>query len=80
MLVLQERGALELRTGMTNREYLRVLREFRPGNEELQQALDSLVDAFDDAWYGHLAFGAQDFDRCRSISLQIQRAAAREAA
>jgi hypothetical protein len=80
MLALQEHGALELRPGLTNREYLRQMRRQMPNDPSLEAGLDELVDTFDAVWYGHVPFGAADLDRMRAVSQRILRTVAREAA
>jgi hypothetical protein len=69
LLALQERGALELRPGMTNREYLQSLRT--ASSTGLPVSLAALVDAFDRTWYGHLPFDAEDYARCRALADQV---------
>ncbi|HZT95489.1 MAG TPA: DUF4129 domain-containing protein [Chloroflexota bacterium] len=59
LLELEYEGRLELRPGLTNREYLRLL-QITPENDtsplppERLRAITRLVELFDAAWYGRL--------------------------
>jgi hypothetical protein len=67
LLQLQERGALQLRPGRTNREYVRML-EVEGVDSDVRAALAALTEQFDRVWYGHLPFGAGDFARCEGLA------------
>jgi hypothetical protein len=71
MLQLQAHGLVELRPGMTNREYLRTLAASRPLPEESGQALQRLIDTFDAVWYGHREIGTAEYRSARAESEQI---------
>lgn len=79
LLELQEQGILELRPGLTNREYLRGLQsDIRSG--PLREPLSAVIDAFDRSWYGHLPLTGDDYRRCvreaeRALSVARQGAA-----
>lgn len=68
MLGLQERGALTLRPGVTNREYLATLRRDGRQPAEVEDALRELVDAFERVWYGHLPLDAPGYARCEELA------------
>jgi hypothetical protein len=68
MLGLQERGALTLRPGVTNREYLAGLRQDSRQPAELEEALQELVDDFDRVWYGHLPLDGAGYARCEELA------------
>lgn len=74
ILDLQERGLLDLRPGLTNREYLRDLRRQA---EQLRSPLAELVDAFDRVWYGHQEVSAEEYARYEALAREA-RAAARQ--
>jgi hypothetical protein len=85
LLYLQERGALDLRPGLTNHDYLSLLRnrasEVGQSWTLDQSALQELVQAFDRTWYGHQPFDEADLARCQELvgrvlkRPQIKRAA-----
>lgn len=79
LLALQERGALELRPGTTNREYITALRA-ESGDQPSWAALSELVDTFDRVWYGHAPINAAQYERCRADTERLLNSAAREAA
>jgi hypothetical protein len=67
MLDLQASGAIELRPGVTNREYLRLI---RPGSmsRQSQYVLEELVYLFDAVRYGHRAVSADEYARAGELS------------
>jgi hypothetical protein len=76
LLQLQERGVLELRPGLTNREYVTRLRA-AISEEHLPAALGALVDMFDRVWYGHLPIDAGEYERSRQLAADALRATER---
>lgn len=68
LLALQERGLIELRPGVTNREYLRALHAVGDGGP--RGALHALIDLFDASWYGHIAIGAHEYERAQRLAAQ----------
>jgi hypothetical protein len=70
VLQLQAAGLLELRPGMTNREYLRSLTSGGPVPPELQAPLQTIVDRFDAVWYGHLPIDADGYAQAKSAAAQ----------
>jgi hypothetical protein len=65
LLALQERELVELRPGLTNREYLRAL---RLGAGASHAALAGLIDLFDVTWYGHRPVTASDYSRAQHLA------------
>ena len=84
MLELQDCGLLQLRPGLTNRDYLQLLSEAPlPGESRGRAdrgAMQELIVSFDRAWYGHQAVDAEEYARCRQLSDQVLRAARGRAA
>jgi hypothetical protein len=84
LLALQERDVLTLRPGLTNRELLRLLRQpGQPGHtrsDEIAEALQVLIDAFDRVWYGHQPLGAAEYARCQELARQALAAPEERAA
>lgn len=71
LLQLQERNALQLRPGATNREYLNDLRADSALAARLGAPLGELIDTFDRVWYGHFPIDAQGLDHCRGLARQV---------
>lgn len=82
MLTLHERGYLDLRPGLTNREYLAQMERARKQVPRAEStALRELVDEFDRVWYGHVPFGAAEYARFEElVSRVLTLPAARRAA
>lgn len=70
MLELQRRGAVTLQPGLTNHEYVAAMRAAKSAPKAIEQPLRQLVEEFDRAWYGHLPFGASDYERCAALARQ----------
>lgn len=66
MLALQEAGLLELRPGMTNHEYVEMLRMAERRGPEA--SLGALVDRFDRVWYGHTPLDASGYAACKDLA------------
>jgi len=77
LLRLQDLGALRLRPGLTNREYLRDLERELERAGELAAPMGELMEAFDRTWYGHLPINRGQYERCEERAAEALRAAQR---
>jgi hypothetical protein len=68
MLELQAHGLIELRPGMTNREYLRALIATGSMPEPVAAPLAGLVDTFDRVWYGHQPIDEAGYRRAETAA------------
>ena len=59
LLLLDERGILHYNRSLTNREYLRLVRD----QPDLENNLRVVVDAFDRVWYGKQSIDQDDYIR-----------------
>ena len=75
LLLLQEAGQVELRPGLTNREYLRALQSAARAPTAGSEPLRLLVDEFDRVWYGHLPLDAAGYARCEALAGRAAEAA-----
>lgn len=71
MLQLQEHGLIELRPGMTNREYLRALVSSGSVPGPVADPLSALVDRFDDVWYGHRSIDAAGYQNANAAASAV---------
>ncbi len=74
MLELGDRGVLELRPGLTNREYLHRFR-VGPHAGPSEEAFAELVELFDRTWYGHQPIDRTAYERGRELGRQALRTA-----
>jgi hypothetical protein len=81
LLGLQEAGVMELRPGLTNREYLEALRRTADWCAPGREPLETLVDEFDRVWYGHFPIDAERYRGCEQLAGEaLLRASGRQAA
>jgi hypothetical protein len=78
LLQLQERGILQLRPGLTNRDYVRLLELPSGHHDDVGVALAALTEEFDRVWYGHLPCGAADYGRCEELAGRVLGAPGQE--
>jgi hypothetical protein len=74
MLQLQSQGLVELRPGMTNREYLRTLVVHGPSPAVLHTSLRRLVESFDAVWYGHQPIDEAGYAAARAEASRVSDA------
>lgn len=80
MLQLQDRGVVELRPGLTNREYLALVQQTAANRASVVSPLQELTDAFDRAWYGHVPVDESEYHRCEQLTQQVSAALSKERA
>jgi hypothetical protein len=80
LLQLQARGLVELRPGMTNREYLGRYQSGRPHGGSTDESFRRLVDVFDAVWYGHAPIDAEGYASARETAGQALQAVPERAA
>jgi hypothetical protein len=80
LLRLQELGALRLRPGLTNREYLRDLERELERTEAVAAPMGELIGTFDRTWYGHLPIDGEQYERCRNLATIALQAVERRGA
>ncbi|PZR97313.1 MAG: hypothetical protein DLM70_19600 [Chloroflexi bacterium] len=80
LLELQDRDALRLAPGLTNREYVTLLRE-QASREDRPGPLSRLVDEFDAVWYGHRDLTREQYEVSAALASEtLSHAPTRRAA
>ncbi len=71
MLQLQAHGLIELRPGLTNREYLQALLVSGSVPEPVAGHLSAIVDTFDSVWYGHRPIDEAGYHRADAAAAAV---------
>lgn len=80
MLELQAHGLIELRPGMTNREYLRAFIATGSIPEPVSLPLAALVDTFDGVWYGRRLIDEAGYRQAQTAATGVLTMLGRHAA